>query len=64
MAGLKVRPPNAVVANWMTLLGATNIRASAPEVRDVLEKGVADAAGSPWGSMLLFGIVKQSLFCH
>ena len=58
MSGLKVRPPNAVIANWMTLLGATNVQAAAPEIRDVLEKGVADAAGSPWGSMLLFGIDK------
>ena len=62
MAGLKVRPPNAVIANWMTLLGATNIQASAPEIRDVLEKGVADAAGSPWGSMLLFGIDKVTRY--
>src|SRR4051812_39113975 len=26
MAGLKVRPPNAVIANWMTTLGASNIQ--------------------------------------
>jgi TRAP-type C4-dicarboxylate transport system substrate-binding protein len=62
MAGLKVRPPNAVIANWMTLLGATNIQASAPEIRDVIERGVADAAGSPWGSMQLFGIDKVTKY--
>ena len=62
MSGLKVRPPNAVIANWMTLLGATNVQAAAPEIRDVLEKGVADAAGSPWGSMLLFGIDKVTKY--
>lgn len=62
MAGLKVRPPNAVIANWMTTLGATNVQASAPEIRDVLEKGVADAAGSPWGSMMLFGIDKVTKY--
>jgi len=62
MAGLKVRPPNAVIANWMTTLGASNIQASAPEMRDVLEKGVADAAGSPWGSMILFGIDKVTKY--
>ena len=60
--GSKVRPPNAVIANWMTLLGATNVQASAPEIRDMLEKGVADAAGSPWGSMLLFGIDKVTKY--
>ena len=62
MSGLKVRPPNAVIANWMTLLGATNVQAAAPEIRDVLEQGVADAAGSPWGSMLLFGIEKVTKY--
>jgi TRAP-type transport system periplasmic protein len=62
MAGLKVRPPNAVIGNWMTHLGATNIQSSAPEVRDVLEKGVADAAGAPWGSVLLFGIDKVAKY--
>jgi TRAP-type C4-dicarboxylate transport system substrate-binding protein len=62
ISGLKVRSPNAVIASWMTVLGATNIQASAPEIRDVLEKGVADAAGSPWGSMLLFGIDKVTKF--
>jgi TRAP-type transport system periplasmic protein len=31
-------------------------------MRDVLEKGVADAAGSPWGSMILFGIDKVTKY--
>jgi len=62
MSGLKVRPPNAVIANWMTTLGASNVQASAPEIRDVLEKGVAEAAGSPWGSMSLFGIDKVTKY--
>jgi len=62
MSGLKVRPPNAVIAQWMRILGATNVQAAAPEIRDVLEKGVADAAGSPWGSMLLFGIDKVTKY--
>jgi TRAP-type C4-dicarboxylate transport system substrate-binding protein len=62
MSGLKVRPPNATIARWMTLLGATNVQASAPEIRDVLEKGVAEAAGSPWGSVLLFGIDKVTKY--
>ncbi len=62
MSGLKVRPPNAVIANWMTSLGATNVQSSAPEIRDVLEKGVAEAAGAPWGSMMLFGIDKVTKY--
>jgi TRAP-type C4-dicarboxylate transport system substrate-binding protein len=62
MSGAKVRPPNAVIASWMVALGATNVQASAPEIRDVLERGVADAAGSPWGSVLLFGIDKVTKY--
>ena len=62
MSGLKVRPPNAVIASWMRHLGAVNVQAAAPEIRDVLEKGVAEAAGSPWGSMALFGIDKVTKF--
>jgi TRAP-type C4-dicarboxylate transport system substrate-binding protein len=62
MSGLNVRPPNAVIAQWMRALGAVNVQASAPEIRDVLEKGVAEAAGSPWGSMQLFGIDKVTKY--
>jgi TRAP-type C4-dicarboxylate transport system substrate-binding protein len=62
VSGLKVRPPNAVIASWMRQLGALNVQASAPEIRDVLEKGVAEAAGAPWGSMGLFGIDKVTKF--
>lgn len=62
VAGLKVRPPNAVIASWMRMLGAVNVQAAAPEIRDVLEKGVADAAGSPWGSMGLFGIDRVTKY--
>src|ERR1700704_5283104 len=46
----------------MRSLGAVNVQASAPEPRDVLEKGVADAAGSPWGSIILFGIDKVTKY--
>jgi TRAP-type C4-dicarboxylate transport system substrate-binding protein len=46
----------------VTQLGGTNVQASAPEIRDVLEKGVADAATSPWGSMMLFGIDKVTKY--
>jgi TRAP-type transport system periplasmic protein len=62
VSGLKVRPPNAVIAQWMRLLGAVNVQAAAPEIREVMERGVADAAGSPWGSLLLFGIDKVTKY--
>jgi TRAP-type transport system periplasmic protein len=46
----------------VTLLGGTNVQASAPEVRDVLERRVADAVTFPWGSIILFGIDKVVKF--
>jgi TRAP-type transport system periplasmic protein len=58
LKGLKVRPANATIGQFMTMLGATNVQASAPEARDVLARGVADAITFPWGSIVLFGIDK------
>ena len=56
--GMRIRPANATIARFMVLLGATNVQASAPESREVLERGVADAITFPWGSIILFGIDK------
>jgi TRAP-type transport system periplasmic protein len=56
--GMKVRPATATVGQVITMLGGTNVQASAPESRDMLERGVADAITFPWGSLTLFGIDK------
>ena len=62
IAGMKVRPAHATTASLVTSLGGTNVQAAAPEVRDILEKGVADAVTFPWGSILLFGIDKVTKY--
>lgn len=62
ISGMKIRPAHATMASFVTLLGGTNIRAGAPEVRDVIEKGVADAVTFPWGSVPLFGIDKVTKY--
>jgi TRAP-type C4-dicarboxylate transport system substrate-binding protein len=56
--GMKVRPATSTIGQMITTLGGTNVQASAPEARDMLERGVADAITFPWGSILLFGIDK------
>jgi TRAP-type C4-dicarboxylate transport system substrate-binding protein len=56
--GMKIRPGNATMGAFVTLLGGTNVQASAPEARETLERGVADAVTFPWGSIILFGIDK------
>ena len=48
---MKIRPAHAPIASLVTSLGGTNVQAAAPEVRDILEKGVADAVTFPWGSV-------------
>ncbi|HYV71198.1 MAG TPA: TRAP transporter substrate-binding protein [Pseudolabrys sp.] len=60
--GMKIRPAHATMATFVTQLGGTNVQASAPEVRDILEKGVADAVTFPWGSVPLFGIDKVTKY--
>ncbi|MFO1273475.1 MAG: TRAP transporter substrate-binding protein [Rubrivivax sp.] len=58
MKGMKVRPATSTIGQMVTTLGGTNVQASAPESRDMLERGVADAITFPWGSLGLFGIDK------
>jgi len=60
--GMKIRPAHATMASLVTELGGLNVQAAAPEVRDVLEKGVADAVTFPWGSIVLFGIDKVTKY--
>ncbi|MBI1778026.1 MAG: TRAP transporter substrate-binding protein [Proteobacteria bacterium] len=56
LKGMKVRPAQSTIGQLVTMLGGTNVQASAPESRDMLERGVADAITFPWGSIFLFGI--------
>ena len=60
--GMKIRPAHATMANFVTLLGGTNVQSSAPEVRDIIERGVADGLTFPWGSLVLFGIDKVTKY--
>ena len=58
LKNMKVRPATSTIGQMVTTLGGTNVQASAPESRDMLERGVADAITFPWGSLSLFGIDK------
>jgi TRAP-type C4-dicarboxylate transport system substrate-binding protein len=60
--GMKIRPATSTIGNMVTSLGGTNVQSSAPEARDMLERGVADAITFPWGSIPLFGIEKVVSF--
>lgn len=58
LKGMKIRSSNGTASQYMGALGATNVQVSAPESRDALEKGVADAIMFPWHSIITFGIDK------
>ena len=58
LKGLKVRPAQGTIGQLVKQLGGTNVQASAPEAREALDRGVADAITFPWGSLYLFGIDK------
>lgn len=60
--GMKIRPAQGTIAEMVTMLGGNNVQAAAPEVREVLAKGVADAVTFPWGSIVLFGIDKVTKY--
>ena len=56
--GMKIRPANGTVGSFVSALGGTSVQVSAPEARDALSKGVADAITFPWNSIISFGIDK------
>ena len=60
--GMKIRPADATIANFVTQLGGTNVQSAAPEVRDTIERGVADGVTFPWGSLVLFGVDKVTKY--
>ena len=62
LRGMKIRPADATIANFVTQLGGTNVQSSAPEVRDIIERGVADGVFFPAGSLVLFGVDKVTKF--
>jgi TRAP-type C4-dicarboxylate transport system substrate-binding protein len=62
LKGMKIRPATSTIGQMVTTLGGTNVQSSAPEARDMLERGVAQAITFPWGSLNLFGIDKVTKF--
>jgi TRAP-type C4-dicarboxylate transport system substrate-binding protein len=60
--GMKIRPAHQTMGTWMTQLGGTTVNVSAPESREALERGVADAITFPWASIYSFGIDKTTKF--
>src|ERR1700738_4948773 len=60
--GMKIRPADATIGTFVTHAGGPNVQSSAPEVRDIIERGVADGVTFPWGSLVLFGVDKVTKY--
>ncbi|PTW53233.1 TRAP-type C4-dicarboxylate transport system substrate-binding protein [Breoghania corrubedonensis] len=60
--GMNVRPANATIARFVHLLGGASVQVSAPEAREALSKGAADAITFPWNSIYIFGIDKETKY--
>lgn len=62
LKGKNVRPGNATMGSFISLLGGSSVQVSAPEAREVLARGAADAITFPWNSIYLFGIDKVTKY--
>lgn len=51
--GLKMRPPNGTMANYVVGMGATTLRASFGEVRELIDRGVMNSILWPWHTLFL-----------
>ncbi|WP_322865577.1 TRAP transporter substrate-binding protein [Aquicoccus sp. G2-2] len=57
--GLNVRPAHATMSRFISLLGGGPVQVPAPEVREALARGTADAVTFPWGAMYDFKLTKE-----
>jgi TRAP-type C4-dicarboxylate transport system substrate-binding protein len=57
--GMNVRPAHATMARFVSLLGGGPVQVPAPEVREALSKGTAEAVTFPWGSMYDFNLTDE-----
>ncbi len=60
--GLNVRPAHATMARFVSQLGGASVQVPAPEARDALAKGTADAITFPWNSIYIFGIDSETKY--
>ncbi len=57
--GKNIRPAHATMARFVSLLGGGPVQVPAPEVREALSKGTAEAVTFPWGAMFDFKLTDE-----
>ena len=60
IAGRNIRPAHATMARFVSQLGGAPVQVPAPEVREAISRGVADAVTFPWGSMYDFNLTGET----
>jgi len=55
LAGLKIRSPNVMAANFYRLSGASPVQLSASDAAEAVERGVVDAISFPWNLLQALG---------
>jgi len=60
--GMNVRPAHATMARFVNMLGGASVQVPAPEAREALAKGAADAITFPWNSIYIFGIDSETKY--
>jgi TRAP-type C4-dicarboxylate transport system substrate-binding protein len=60
--GHAVRPAHATMARFVNLLGGASVQVPAPEAREAIAKGTADAITFPWNSIYIFGIDQETKY--
>lgn len=58
--GKNIRPAHATMARFVNLLGGASVQVPAPEAREAIAKGTADAITFPWNSIYIFGIDSET----
>lgn len=57
--GKNIRPAHATMARFVSLLGGGPVQVPAPEVREALSKGTAEAVTFPWGAQYDFKLTGE-----
>jgi TRAP-type C4-dicarboxylate transport system substrate-binding protein len=60
--GKNIRPAHATMARFVASLGGASVQVPAPEAREAITKGTADAMTFPWNSIYIFGIDQATKY--
>jgi len=60
--GKNIRPAHATMARFVAQLGGASVQVPAPEAREAITKGTADAMTFPWNSIYIFGIDQATRY--